>query len=179
MTELISEKTLQVLFSEDQIQKRVKEIAEKINRDFANCDNVVVVGVLCGSLLFLSDLVRYLNIPVQLEFIRVSSYGNEQISSMKVKPVDLTLPSLEGKNVILVEDIVDTGLTATFILDYIKLQHKALKVKFASMLNKSCARIKDVNIDYVGFEVDDKFVIGYGLDFKGYYRNLPYIGYLE
>jgi hypoxanthine phosphoribosyltransferase len=94
-----------------------------------------------------------------------------------VKPVDLTLPSLEGKNVLIVEDIVDTGLTATFLIDYIRVQHKAAQVKFVALLNKTCARTKPVQVDYSGFEIDDKFVVGYGLDYKGFYRNLPYIGH--
>ena len=115
--------------------------------------------------------------PVQLEFIRLASYGNDTRSSGKIKPVDLTLPNLAGKNVLIVEDIVDTGLTASFFLDYIKIQHNAKITRFASLLDKAYTRIHNVNIDYVGFPVDDKFVVGYGLDYMGYYRNLPYIGY--
>lgn len=115
--------------------------------------------------------------PTQFEFVRLSSYGNDQKSSGRVKPLDLTLPGLTGKNVLIVEDIVDTGFTANFMLDYIKLQHKPANIKFATLLDKSCARQKHVDIDFRGFEVDDKFVVGYGLDYLGYFRNLPYIGY--
>lgn len=172
-----TEDQLITLFTKEQLQERIKELAEDINKEFAGCDELVVVGVLCGSILFLSDLIKYIKIPVQLEFIRLSSYGVEQTSSGKVKPVDLTLPSLEGKNVLIVEDIVDTGLTATFLFDYIKIQHRANKIRFVTMLNKLCSRIKPVKTDFVGFEIDDKFVVGYGLDYKGFYRNLPYIGY--
>lgn len=164
------------LFSEETIQKRVGELAEELNLVFQG-EEVVVVAVLAGSIMFATDLIKRLNMPVQLEFIRLSSYGDSTVSSGKVMPVDLTLPSLEGKNVLIVEDIVDSGLTAKFILDYIKLQHKAAKIKFVTMLDKACARKEDVRIDYRGFEVDNKFVVGYGMDSRGYYRNLPYIGY--
>ena len=165
------------LFSKEQIQIRIAELAAEINKEFAGCDELRVITVLKGSTLFACDLIRHLDMPVQLEFVRLASYGNEQSSSGKVKAVDLTLPNLADKNVLIVEDIVDTGLTANFFLDYIKLQHNAQKVKFASLLDKACTRIHPVNIDFVGFEVDDKFVVGYGLDYMGYYRNLPYIGY--
>ena len=165
------------LFSEEVIQKRIKEIAEEINNSFPQDEELVVVAVLAGSILFASDLVKRLKMPVQLEFVRLSSYGAEQQTSGKVKPVDLTLPSLEGKNVLIVEDIVDSGLTAKFITDYLRLQHKTADTKFATLLDKTCARKEPVKVDFRGFEIDDKFVVGYGMDFKGYYRNLPYIGY--
>lgn len=177
----LSEKTkgLKILFSSDQIQLRIKEIAEEINNDFTDSDELVVVCTLMGAVLFTADLIKYIKIPVKLEFVKLSSYGDSTTSSGKVKPVDLTLPSLEDKDVLLVEDIVDTGLTANFLLDYVKMQHKAKKVKFVSMLDKACARKYPVQIDYAGFEVDDKFVVGYGLDHKGFLRNLPYIGYFS
>lgn len=164
------------LISEEKIKQRISEIAEEVNETFGS-EEIVVVAVLAGSILFASDLIKRLNMPVQLEFVRLSSYGDETKSSGKVKPVDLTLPSLEGKNVLIVEDIVDSGLTAKFILDYIRLQHKAAKIRFATLLDKSIARKEEVKIDYIGFDVDEKFVVGYGMDYKGYYRNLPYIGY--
>ena len=165
------------LFSEEQIKTRIAQMAEEINKYFSESSDLVVVGALMGSILFGADLIKHIKKPVQLEFVRLSSYGNETCSSGKVKPVDLTLPSLEHKDVLIVEDIVDTGLTATFLVDYIKLQHKARKIKMATLLDKVCARVYDVNIDFKGFEIDDKFVVGYGLDYKGYFRNLPYIGY--
>ncbi|HSA07522.1 MAG TPA: hypoxanthine phosphoribosyltransferase [Candidatus Gastranaerophilales bacterium] len=165
------------LFSENAIQQRIQELAGGINHAFSQKEELVVVAVLAGSILFASDLVKRLTMPVQLEFVRLSSYGNDIKTCGKVKPVDLTLPSLEGKNVLIVEDIVDSGLTARFITDYIKFQHKAGTIKFATLLDKTCARKTDVIVDFSGFEIDDKFVVGYGMDFKGYYRNLPYIGY--
>ena len=171
------ESQLLELYSEESIQNRIKEIAGEINNEFSKNEEIVVIAVLAGSILFASDLIKRLNMPVQFEFVRVSSYGNEQKSCGKVKPVDLTLPSVEGKNVLIVEDIVDTGLTANFLIDYIKSQHKPQSLKFVTLLDKVCARQKEVQIDYRGFEVDDKFVVGYGLDYMGYFRNLPYIGY--
>lgn len=174
-----TEKDLITLFTEEQIQARIREIADEINKEFANCSELVVIGVLYGSVLFVSDLIKHIKIPVQLEFIRVSSYGTAQVSSGKVESVDLTLPNLESKNVLIVEDIVDTGLTARFLLDYINLRNKAGKIKFASLLDKKCARLKPVKIDYIGFEIEDKFVVGYGLDYIGFFRNLPYIGYFD
>lgn len=164
------------LFSEETIKQRISELAQKVNEVFGD-EEVVVVAVLAGSILFASDLVKRLNMPVQLEFVRLTSYGEGTKSSGNVKPVDLTLPVLEGRNVLIVEDIVDSGLTAKFIIDYIKLQHKAEKIRFITLLDKTCARKEDVQIDFKGFEVGDKFVVGYGMDYRGYYRNLPYIGY--
>lgn len=165
------------LFSHEQIQDKIKEIAGQINKDFADCEELYIIGILRGAVLFVSDLVRHIDIPVQIEFIRLSSYGNDEKSTGKVKPVDLTLPSLEGKHVLIVEDIVDTGLTANFLIDYIKLQHNAETVKFVTLLDKSCARKHDVTLDYTGFTIDDKFVVGYGMDYAGHFRNLSYIGY--
>lgn len=172
-----NESELVELFSEDAIQNRIRELAKEINNTFPKNEELVVIAVLAGSILFASDLIKRLHMPIQFEFVRLSSYGNDQKSSGRVKPVDLTLPSLEGKNVLIVEDIVDTGHTANFMIDYIKLQHKPATIKFATLLDKVCARQKHVDISYSGFEVDDKFVVGYGLDYLGYLRNLPYIGY--
>lgn len=168
---------LEVLFSEAQIRERLKDLGAQITSEFRGCDELIVVAVLKGSVIFAADLIRYIDLPVKLEFVRLASYGDAQKSSGKVKSVDLSLPNLCGKNVVVVEDIVDTGLTAKFFIDYLQYQHNTAKIKFASLLDKSCARVHPVNIDYTGFEVDDKFVVGYGLDYAGLYRNLPYIGY--
>jgi len=172
-----SESQLIELFSEEKIQSRIREIAAEIEQTFPKDEELVVIAVLAGSILFASDLIKRLHMPIQFEFVRLSSYGHGQQSSGKVKPVDLTLPSLKGKNVLIVEDIVDTGYTANFMIDYIKLQHKPANIKFATLLDKVCARQKHVDIEFRGFEIDDKFVVGYGLDYRGYLRNLPYIGY--
>lgn len=112
-----------------------------------------------------------------MEFIRISSYGHEQRSTNNLQAIDLTLPDLHNKNVLIVEDIIDTGLTARFLTDLFRIKHQPKLLKFVALLNKKCSREIDIEPDFYGFEVDDKFVVGYGLDYKGYYRNLPYIGY--
>lgn len=172
-----SVKDLKILFSEGKIRRKTAELAKKINAAYNKDDELCVVCVLKGSSMFCCDLIKHLKMDVQLEFIRISSYGNEEKSSGHLDAMDLTLPNLADKNVLIVEDIVDSGLTATFLFDLILFKHKPKKLEFVSLLNKKCAREIDVTIDYWGFEIDDKFVVGYGLDYKGYFRNLPYIGY--
>lgn len=169
-------KNLQVLISEEDLQKRIKELAEQINKDYKGKE-IVMISILKGSVIFAADLIRHITVPVQLEFIRLSSYGNDVRSCGKVKAIDLTLPSLSGKNVIIVEDIIDTGLTASFLISYFKLQHDLEKIKFVTLLDKEVARKHEVTVDYAGFVIEDYFVVGYGLDYGGYYRNLPYVGY--
>ncbi|MEA9357149.1 hypoxanthine phosphoribosyltransferase [Bacteriovorax sp. PP10] len=159
--------------SEAKIQARVKELAAMINKDYAG-QEVIIVGVLNGSFIFCADLFRHLTIPCQIEFVSLSSYEGTESSGEVSFRMDVK-QSLVGKNVILVEDIVDTGLTITFLLKHMKLKNlKSLKL--CSLLLKR-ARLKvEVPVDYLGFDIEDKFVIGYGLDFDGRYRELPYIG---
>lgn len=162
-----------VFISQEQIQARVKELAGMINRDFQG-QEVVVVGVLNGSFIFCADLVRHLNVPANIEFVSLSSYEGTNSSGEVSFRMDVK-QSLEGKNVIVVEDIVDTGLTISFLLKHMKLKN-VKSLKLCSLLRKK-ARLKvDVPIDYLGFDIEDKFVIGYGLDFDGRFRELPYIG---
>ncbi|PIK15058.1 hypoxanthine phosphoribosyltransferase [Halobacteriovorax sp. JY17] len=161
------------LISKQSIQVRVKELAEKITNDFSG-EEVVVVGVLKGSFIFCADLIREMNLPVILDFISVSSYeGTESTGELKIN-LDIKT-NIEGKNVILVEDIIDTGLTISSLIERFEgLNPKSLKV--ATLLYKP-ARIKHkVDIDYLAFEIEDHFVIGYGLDFNGLYREIPYVG---
>lgn len=168
---------LKTLFSEYEIQAKLVELAQKIENVFPKGETIHVICVLKGSVMFTVDLVKHFKNPVQLEFIRISSYGHEQKSSNNLQAVDLTLPELHNENVLIVEDIIDTGLTARFLTDLFKIKHHPKKLLFVSLLNKKCARQIDIEPDFYGFEIDDKFVVGYGLDYKGYYRNLPYIGY--
>ena len=179
MTKIVDKEQgkLEVLFTAEQIQERIKELGAQITSEFFGCEELIVICVLKGSIIFTADLIRAINLPVKLECVRLASYGNAEKSSGKVKSVDLSLPDLCGKNVVIIEDIIDTGLTASFLLDYLKYQHKTAKIKFAGLLNKACARVHPIELDYIGFEVDDKFVVGFGLDYAGLYRNLPYIGY--
>ncbi len=169
---------LKVLYSENQIQEKIKEIASKMNALY-NGEEVTVICVLKGAVMFATDLVKYLNMPIQMEFIRLSSYGSSLTTSGKVNAVDIKLPDLNNKNVLIVEDIVDTGLTAKFLVDFMHMNFHVKSLKFCSLLDKKVTRKIDIEPDFYGFEVDDKFVVGYGLDYDGYYRNLPYIGYKE
>lgn len=178
MTELDKDiKDLKVLISEEEIKEKLKTFAKDIEKAFARDEEIYVICVLKGSVMFCVDLVKHFKNPVQMEFIRISSYGHEQKSTSNLQAIDLTLPNLQDKNVLIVEDIIDTGLTARFLTDLFKIKHHPKKLLFVSLLNKRCARQIDIEPDFYGFEIDDKFVVGYGLDYKGYYRNLPYIGY--
>ena len=168
---------LRILISEDEIQKKLPLLAEQIEKELTSGEDIYVICVLKGSVMFCADLVKHFKNQVQMEFIRISSYGNETKSSNRLNAVDLTLPNLDNKNVVIVEDIIDTGLTARFLTDLFKIKHHPKKLIFTALLNKKCARQADIEPDFFGFEVDDKFVVGYGLDYKGYFRNLPYIGY--
>lgn len=169
---------LKVLYSEEEIKNKVRELADKMN-DFYKGEEVTVICVLKGAVMFATDLVKHLNMPLQMEFIRLSSYGSSTTTSGKVNAVDIKLPDLNGKNVLIVEDIVDTGLTAKFLVDFMHMNFHVKSLKFCSLLDKKITRKVDIEPDFYGFEVDNKFVVGYGLDFDGYYRNLPYIGYKE
>lgn len=174
----IKETDLKVLFSEDEIQSRIKELAQEMN-DLYKGEEVYAVCVLKGAVMFATDLVKYLTMPLKMEFIRLSSYGSATVSSGKVNAVDISLPDLNGKNVLIIEDIVDKGLTAKFLMDFMALNFKTKSTKFCSLLDKKITRIVDIEPDYYGFDVDDEFLIGYGLDYDGYFRNLRYIGYAD
>lgn len=166
------------LFSKEEIENRIKELAAEIDSHY-NGEEIYVICVLKGAAIFAADLVKSIKTSVRLEFIRLSSYGSSTQTSGKVNAVDISLPNLNDKHVLIIEDIVDTGLTAKFLLDFINLNFKTKTTKFCSLLDKKCYRKTEVEVDYVGFEIDGKFVIGYGLDYDGLYRNLPYIGYIE
>lgn len=169
---------LKILFTEKEIQERIKELATDMN-EFYKGEEVIAICVLKGAVMFAVDLIKHLNMPLKLEFIRLSSYNGGTTTTGKVNAVDISLPDLNDKNVLIIEDIVDTGLTAKFLLDFLHCNFHAKSIKFCSLLDKKITRIADVDADYYGFEVDDKFLIGYGLDYDGYYRNLRYIGYME
>jgi hypoxanthine phosphoribosyltransferase len=166
-------KPISVFLSKDQIQKRVLELADQINHEYAGRE-VIVVGVLNGSFIFCADLVRALKVKNQIEFVSLSSYEGTESSGEVSFRMDVK-QSLVGKNVIVVEDIVDTGLTINFLLKHFKLKNPQ-SLKLCSLLRKKARMKIDVPVDYLGFDIEDKFVIGYGLDFDGHYRELPYIG---
>lgn len=168
---------LRVIISRRQIAERVSVIGRRITGDFAG-EPVVLIAVLKGAVIFLADLARQIQLDTTLDFIAVSSYGDARQHSGEVKLVKDLDQSLEGKNVILVEDILDTGLTLTYLRNLLLARcPKALKV--AVLLDKPTRRIQPVQVDYVGFEIPDEFVVGYGLDFAERYRNLPHVCILE
>lgn len=169
---------LKVLFSEEEIQNKIKELADEMN-NFYNGEEVIAICVLKGAVMFATDLVKHLNMPLKMEFIRLSSYGTGFNTSGKVNAVDISLPDLNGKNVLIIEDIVDTGLTAKFLMDFMHTNFHTKSTKFCSLLDKKITRKTEIEPDYYGFEIDDKFVVGYGLDYEGYMRNLRFIGYKE
>lgn len=176
--ENVSLSQIKVLFSEELIKKRINELSKILN-EFYKGEEVCAICVLKGAVIFATDLVRKLDMPLTMEFIRLSSYGHATESSGKVNAVDIKLPDLNGKNVLIIEDIVDTGLTAKFLIDFLNVNFKIKSLKFVSLLDKKVSRKTSVEPDYFGFEIDNKFVVGYGLDYSGLYRNLPYIGYFE
>jgi hypoxanthine phosphoribosyltransferase len=172
-----SNPNLEPLFTGEQIQARVAEMGAEIARDYAG-RNPLLIGVLKGAFVFLSDLVRATDARVSLEFIAISSYGASTRSSGEVRIVkDLDVP-IEGRDIIVVEDIVDTGLTLSYLLANLD-SRGAKSVALAALLNKQERRLREVKIDYVGFDIPDAFVVGYGLDFAERYRNLPYIAVLK
>ncbi len=166
-----------VLISEEEIQKRVKEIAAQISADYEG-ESIHLICILKGSLFFTADLARRVTVPVTFDFMSLESYGERMVSSGRVKLTKDTEGDIEGKNVIVIEDIVDTGRTLSFLMDLLKLR-KPKSLKLCTFLNKPERRVVDVRVDYVGFDIPDKFVVGYGMDYAQKYRELPYIGYIE
>ncbi len=162
---------MRILISREQIASRVSELAEQITHDYRG-QTILFVGVLKGASIFLSDLARQVKLDATFDFISVSSYGSGTRTSGEVKLNKDVDQSLEGKNVIIVEDILDTGLTLSFLLKQFA-NHKPKSLKIAALLDKVSRRITDVHGDYVGFEIPDEFVVGYGLDYAERYRNLP------
>ncbi len=168
---------VKVLITEEQLQKRVNEIAKQIEEEYKGKE-IILVCILKGSIFFTVDLAKRINGDVKLEFVRVSSYGDGTESSGEIKmKLDLK-DSIQGKNVIVIEDIIDTGRTLSYLVEYLKIK-KPESIKLCALLDKPDRRIVDVKVDYTGFQIPDKFVIGYGLDFDERYRNLPYVGYIE
>ncbi|MGB8769350.1 MAG: hypoxanthine phosphoribosyltransferase [Candidatus Korobacteraceae bacterium] len=168
---------LRVLITRERIAAKVAEMGQRISQDFAG-EPVVLIGVLKGATIFLADLARQITLDVSFDFIAVSSYGNARQHSGEVKLVKDVDRSMEGRNIILVEDILDTGLTLTYIQSMLRA-HRPKSLKIAALLDKVSRRIEPVQGDYVGFEIPDEFVVGYGLDFAEHYRNLPDICVLE
>ncbi|MGB9791890.1 MAG: hypoxanthine phosphoribosyltransferase [Thermacetogeniaceae bacterium] len=162
---------LEVVLTESEIQKKIDELAERINRDYAGKE-LLVVGILRGAFIFMADLVRRLEMPVMIDFMAVSSYGNTTESSGVVRIIKDLDESVEGRHVLLVEDIIDTGLTLKYLYDYLKARGPA-SLRVCTLLDKPDRRRVDFHPDYNGFTIPDYFVVGFGLDYGQRYRNLP------
>ena len=166
-----------ILISESELEKKVAEIAAEINKKYEG-ETLVVVGVLKGSFMFMSDLLKKITVDTEVYFLKASSYGSGTESSGVVEITKDIETDIKGKNVLLVEDIIDSGFTMEKVMQMLTMREpKALEL--CSCLSKPDRRVCDVRIDYLGFEIPDKFVIGYGLDYAEKYRNLPYVGYIE
>lgn len=174
----MNDKSPEVLISEEEIQARVLELAAEISADYEDADDLVMVGVLKGSFIFLADLSRRLSIPRTIEFIAVSSYGNGSVASGAVRLVMDVRGNIEGKHVLIVEDIVDTGHTLKYLIGMMK-SHRPASVKTAALVRKAESAEVEVTIDYLGFDIGDEWVVGYGLDFAEQNRTLPYIGHIK
>ena len=168
---------MRVLIPQEDLEKRVAELAAEIDRDYADSERLVCVGVLKGSVFFMVDLLKRLTVPLAIDFFQTSSYGSSTSPGEVRIRKDLDL-AIRGKDVLLIEDIVDTGYTLRTILDLLRFRG-ARSVKLCALLDKVAAREVEVRIDYRGFEIEPLFVVGYGLDFDERYRNLPFIAVLE
>ena len=168
---------IKVLISKEQIENRVKELAKQIRKDYKE-KSITAICLLKGSLFFTADLTREIGGKIYLEFMQLSSYeGENTTGTIKLKK-DIDFSEIKGKDVLIIEDIVDTGITLNYTLEHIK-KAGANSVKVCTLLNKPSRRKIKVPIDYVGFEIENQFVLGYGMDYDQLYRNLPYIGYIE
>jgi hypoxanthine phosphoribosyltransferase len=168
----------EVLLTEEQIESKVTELGQRISADYAGRE-LTLVSVLKGSLPFMADLMRRISLPLRIDLMEVSSYGGTSTESSGLVRIlkDLSAP-IEGRDVLLVEDIIDTGLTLNYLIRYLKGKNPR-SIKVCSLLNKPARRLVEIPIDYVGFEIPDAFVVGYGLDFSEVYRNLRFVGVLR
>lgn len=177
MTVFYTEDLSSVLYTEEQIARRVAELGTQLSRDYEGKE-IVLVGVLNGAVTFLADLMRQITIPVFMDLVAISSYGSYTSTSGVVRIMKDLDESVESKHVLIVEDIVDTGLTLNYLVDYMRSRNPA-SVKVVAMLSKPSRHKVKVNVDYLGFTIPDEFVVGYGLDYAQRYRNLPCIGILK
>ncbi|MDO5302191.1 MAG: hypoxanthine phosphoribosyltransferase [Tissierellia bacterium] len=173
----IKDDIAEILVSEEEIRQAVKTIGAQICRDFEG-EDLVVIGILKGAVAFMADLIQEIHIPIEIDFMAVSSYGQGTTSTGEVRIYkDLDI-SVEGRSVLIVEDIIDTGITLSY-LKRVMLSRGAKDVSIATLLTKPSRRERHVALDYIGFEVEDKFVVGYGIDYAEHYRNLPFVGVLK
>ena len=168
----------EIMITEEEIRDAAKRLAKQIEQDYAGAEDIVFVGLLKGSVQFMADLLKNIDMMCRIDFMCVSSYGKNTKSTGRVNIIkDLSEP-IDDKNVIIVEDIIDSGNTLNFIKKYFSAKN-AKSVRICTLLNKPSRREVEIDVDYIGFEIPDEFVVGYGLDYQEYYRNLPYIGVLK
>lgn len=168
---------IKVLIDENTLMSKIEEIAQQINDKYAGKE-IKVIGILKGSVYFMTELTKRIKVDTCIDFLEVSSYGNGTQSSGKVKIIKDLEESIEGENVILVEDIIDTGITLSVLMPML-MERKPASLELCALLTKPSRRKADIKMDYCGFEIEDKFVVGFGMDIAQKYRNLPYIGYVE
>lgn len=167
----------EIMITQEQINRRAQEIGEQITRDYAGQD-IVLVGILRGAVLWMGDIMKNVDLDMEIDFMAVSSYGSSTKSSGVVKIIKDLDSNIEGKHVIIVEDIVDSGITLNYLKHYLE-NRETKSVRICTLLDKPAGRKADIQVDYIGFEVEDRFIVGYGLDFDQKYRNLPYISFLK
>lgn len=167
----------EIIIQEEEVLAKIKELSKKISNDYRD-KNLLVVGILKGSVIFASDLIKNIDIPCEIDFMAVSSYGNSSETSGVVRILKDLDHSIENKDIIIVEDIVDSGVTLDYLTKYLNARN-VNSVKIAALLSKPSRRKVDIDIEYLGFEVPDEFIVGYGLDFSERYRNLPYVAVLK
>lgn len=168
---------IDILIPETDIRNKVKELGEIITKEYKN-EELIVVGLLRGSVIFMADLIREMKISLKIDFMTVSSYGDGKTSSREVKILQDLSENIMGKNILIVEDIIDSGLTLNKVIEILKTREPK-SIKLAAFLNKPSRREVNVEVDYIGYNIPDEFVVGYGLDFAQKYRNLPYVGILK
>lgn len=168
---------IKVLISEEQVKERIGELAKQISKDYEG-KSVHLICILKGSVFFSCDLARKITLPVTMDFMSVSSYGNETVSSGRVKIVKDLDESIQGKDVLIIEDIIDSGRTLAYLTELLGSRAPS-SLNICTLLDKPERRVTDVDVKYVGFEIPDEFVLGYGLDYQQKYRNLPYVGVKE
>lgn len=168
---------VEVLFTQEVVRRKIKQLGSEITRDYAG-QEILIVGILKGAFIFMADLVREIDLPLQLDFMDVSSYGHSTVSSGEVRIMKDLDDSIEGKNVLIVEDIIDTGLTLKYICENLK-QRGPKSLRICCLLDKPSRRQSTIKPDYTGFAVEDLFIVGWGLDYAERYRNYPAIGVLN
>lgn len=176
---MVGDPASEILYTPEQISARVCQLGRQISDDYTG-QELLIVGILKGAFVFLADLIRAVSVPLEIDFVAISSYGASTRTSGVVRIIKDLEQSVEGKHVLIVEDIIDTGLTLklSYLVENLK-SRKASSVKICTLLDKPSKRETDIRADYVGFVIPDRYVIGYGLDYRGLYRNLPFVGVLR